>query len=150
MLGRDQVRVIALDCDSKRVVYVRGDTSTGMAMSWSMIIMDARQLRAPECYHSPNHPLTQTLPTRVLLHRRTARMVVHTQLTLSLGMSARIAETTTLCPSSFCKRYRPSYETPSPSSSSTLPVRKRYRGASKLVEDIEDESLDSDAERERV
>ncbi|GKD17732.1 hypothetical protein Tco_1206890, partial [Tanacetum coccineum] len=67
-------------------------------------------------------------------------MVVRTQPTLSTGMSARIAEAAALSPSSFCKsarykrttssfckRYRPSYETPSPSSSSTLPIRKRYR-----------------------
>ncbi|GJT96767.1 hypothetical protein Tco_1092285 [Tanacetum coccineum] len=63
-------------------------------------------------------------------------------------MSARIAKAAALSPSSFRKRYRSSYETPSPSSTLTLPVRKRYRGASELVEDIEDESLDSDAERE--
>ncbi|GJY25791.1 hypothetical protein Tco_0400517 [Tanacetum coccineum] len=64
--------------------------------------------------------------------------------------------------SSFCKRYRSSYETLSPSPSSTLPVRKRYRGTSQLIEDTkgesskpdseregsEDESLDSDDERE--
>ncbi|GKD78779.1 hypothetical protein Tco_1341400, partial [Tanacetum coccineum] len=49
---------------------------------------------------SPDHPLTQTLPTptptRVLFHRRTARMAVRTQSTLSLGMSARIAEAAAL------------------------------------------------------
>ncbi|GJV33338.1 hypothetical protein Tco_1393738 [Tanacetum coccineum] len=53
-----------------------------------------------------------------------------------------------LSPSSFPKRYRSSYETPSPSSSPTLPIRKRYQGTSELVEDIKDESLDSDTERE--
>ncbi|GKA92675.1 hypothetical protein Tco_0814600 [Tanacetum coccineum] len=36
-------------------------------------------------------------------------------------MSARIAEASALSPSSFRKRYRSSYETPSPSSSPTLP-----------------------------
>ncbi|GKF95000.1 hypothetical protein Tco_0284700, partial [Tanacetum coccineum] len=59
--------------------------------------------------------------------------------------------------------YRSSYEIPSPSSSPTLLVRKRYRGTSKLIldtnsegdelgeEDIkEDESSDADDERERV
>ncbi|GKG49347.1 hypothetical protein Tco_0515799, partial [Tanacetum coccineum] len=62
----------------------------------------------------------------------------------------------------FCKRYRSSYETPSPSSSLSLLVRKRYRGTFKLVLDIdsngdelweedtkEDESSDLDVERER-
>ncbi|GKC66037.1 hypothetical protein Tco_1098635, partial [Tanacetum coccineum] len=103
---------------------------------------------------SPNHPFTQTLPTptptRVSFHRRTACMAMRTQPTLSLGMSARIAEVAALSPSSFRKRYRSSYETPSPSSSPTLPIQKRYRGTSELVENTEDESLDSDTERERV
>ncbi|GKE32185.1 hypothetical protein Tco_1451507 [Tanacetum coccineum] len=63
-------------------------------------------------------------------------------------MSARIAEAAALSPSSFRKRYRSSYETPSPSSSPILPIRKRYRGTSELVEDTEEESLDSDTKRE--
>ncbi|GJU89316.1 putative reverse transcriptase domain-containing protein [Tanacetum coccineum] len=62
---------------------------------------------------SPDHPLTQASPTRVLFHRRTARMAVHTQSTLSSGMSARIAEATDVSLSSFRKRYISSYETPS-------------------------------------
>ncbi|GJQ91657.1 hypothetical protein Tco_0002796 [Tanacetum coccineum] len=97
---------------------------------------------------SPDHPLAQTSPaqTRVSYYNSTIRIAVRTQPTLSSGMSARIAEATTLSPSSFHKRYRSSYETPSPSSSPTLPIRKRYRSTSKLVEDTEDESLDSDTE----
>ncbi|GJX79327.1 hypothetical protein Tco_0327476 [Tanacetum coccineum] len=63
-------------------------------------------------------------------------------------MSARIAKAAALFPSSFRKRYRSSYETPSPSSSLTLPIQKRYRGTSELVEDTEDESSDSDTEKE--
>nr|GFA71160.1 hypothetical protein [Tanacetum cinerariifolium] len=102
---------------------------------------------------SPDHPLTQTLPTpaptRVSFHHRTARMVVRTQLTLSPGMSARIAEASALSPSLFRKRYRSSYETPSPSSSSNLPIQKRYQSTSELVEDIKEESSDSDDERDR-
>ncbi|GKA23401.1 hypothetical protein Tco_0709363 [Tanacetum coccineum] len=102
---------------------------------------------------SPDHPLTQTsptpTPTRVSFHRRTTRMVVRTQSTLPPGMSARIAEAATLSPSSFYKRYRSSYEIPSPSSSSpTLPIRKRYRGTSELVEDTKDECSDSGTKRE--
>ncbi|GJX50662.1 retrovirus-related pol polyprotein from transposon TNT 1-94 [Tanacetum coccineum] len=67
---------------------------------------------------SPDHPLTQS-------------------------MSARIAEAASLSPSSFRKRYRSSCETPSPSSSPTLPIWKRYQGTSGLVEDTKDESSDS-------
>ncbi|GJR18030.1 RNA-directed DNA polymerase, eukaryota [Tanacetum coccineum] len=78
---------------------------------------------------SPDHPLIQAsptpTPTRVLFHPA-------------------------LSPSSFRKRYRSSYETPSPSSSLSLPIHKRYRGTSKLILDTEteDESSDSDAEGE--
>ncbi|GJS20487.1 hypothetical protein Tco_0449119 [Tanacetum coccineum] len=45
----------------------------------------------------------------------------------------RIAEATALSLSLFCKRYRSSYETPSPSSSLTLPIRKRYQGQQQVV-----------------
>nr|GEZ07637.1 hypothetical protein [Tanacetum cinerariifolium] len=77
---------------------------------------------------SSDHPLTQTSPTSicVLYYQSIACMVVRTQPTLSPGMSAQIAEAAALSPSSF---------------------RKRYRGTSDLVEDTEDESLDSDTER---
>ncbi|GJZ87759.1 hypothetical protein Tco_0659369 [Tanacetum coccineum] len=65
------------------------------------------------------------------------------------GHVSRIAKAAALSPSSFYKRYRSSYETSS-SSSLTLPTRKRYRGTSELILDTktEDESSDSDAERE--
>ncbi|GKD02061.1 hypothetical protein Tco_1172335 [Tanacetum coccineum] len=115
---------------------------------------------------SPDYPLTHVsptpTPTRVSFHRKTIRMAVRTQPTLSLGMSSRIADAAALSPSSFCKRYRSSYETSS--SSPTLPVWKRYRGTSALIldtnsegdelgeedtkEDEEDESSDADDERE--
>ncbi|GKG03095.1 hypothetical protein Tco_0310731, partial [Tanacetum coccineum] len=51
-------------------------------------------------------------------------MAVRTQPTLSPGMSARIVEAAAFSPSSFHKRYRSSYETPSPSLSLTLPIQK--------------------------
>ncbi|GKG29513.1 hypothetical protein Tco_0416878, partial [Tanacetum coccineum] len=65
-------------------------------------------------------------------------------------MLARITEAASLSPSSFRKRYRSSYETPSPSSSPTLPIQKRYWGTFELILDIEteDESSDLDAEGE--
>nr|GEY23170.1 hypothetical protein [Tanacetum cinerariifolium] len=58
---------------------------------------------------------------------------------LSPGKSARIAEVATLSLSSFYKRYRSIYKTPSPSSSLTLPVRKRYLGTSELILDTNSE-----------
>nr|GEY66076.1 hypothetical protein [Tanacetum cinerariifolium] len=53
----------------------------------------------------------------------------------------QIAKEAALSLSSFCTRYRSSYETPSPSSSLTLPVRKRYRDTFELI-------LDTDSERD--
>ncbi|GKE42763.1 hypothetical protein Tco_1470047, partial [Tanacetum coccineum] len=53
--------------------------------------------------------------------------------------SARVAEAMALSDSAFCKRYRSSYETPSPSSSPTLSVQKRYRGTSELILDTDSE-----------
>nr|GEY52754.1 hypothetical protein [Tanacetum cinerariifolium] len=95
---------------------------------------------------SLEHPLTYITPTLTLswplYYRRTAHMVVHTQPAMSPGLSARVTKLMTLSLSSFRKRYKSSYETPSSSlaSSLTLPVRKRYRGTSELVEDIETEA----------
>ncbi|GKB86459.1 hypothetical protein Tco_0958731 [Tanacetum coccineum] len=58
----------------------------------------------------PDHLLTHVsptlTPTQVSLYRRTARMAVRTQPTLSPGMSARIAKAAALSPSSFDKRER--------------------------------------------
>ncbi|GKB56328.1 hypothetical protein Tco_0912514 [Tanacetum coccineum] len=73
---------------------------------------------------------------------------VHTQPAMSPGLLARVIEAMTLSPLSFRKRYRSSYETPSPSSCLTLPIRKRYRGTSELVEDTRYESSYSNTERE--
>ncbi|GJX68990.1 hypothetical protein Tco_0304717 [Tanacetum coccineum] len=56
-------------------------------------------------------------------------------------MSARIVEAAALSPSSFCKRYRSSYETSS--SSLILLVRKIYKGTSELI-------LDTDSERDEL
>ncbi|GJW19457.1 hypothetical protein Tco_0026893 [Tanacetum coccineum] len=66
-------------------------------------------------------------------------MTVRAQPAMSPGHSARVAEVMALLDSTFRKRYRSSYETPSPSSSLTLPVRKRYRGTSELIVDNDSE-----------
>ncbi|GJX43553.1 hypothetical protein Tco_0260229 [Tanacetum coccineum] len=109
---------------------------------------------------------TYPYTTRALFHHRTARMTMRVQPIMSPGHSARVTEAMTLSDSASYKRYRSSYDTPSSSSSSALPVRKRYRGTSELIldtdsegdelgeedteEDEEDESLDADYERERL
>ncbi|GKE51509.1 hypothetical protein Tco_1486665, partial [Tanacetum coccineum] len=82
-----------------------------------------------------------------------------------LLMRTRVAKAMNLLDSAFRKRYRSSYETPSPSPFLTLPVRKRYRGTSELIlntdsergelgdedttEDREDKSSDMNDKRER-
>ncbi|GKC67234.1 hypothetical protein Tco_1099832 [Tanacetum coccineum] len=66
-------------------------------------------------------------------------MTVCAQSAMSPSHSARVAEAMALSDLAFRKRYRSSYETPSPSSSPTLPVRKRYRGTSALILDTDSE-----------
>ncbi|GKD75303.1 hypothetical protein Tco_1333585 [Tanacetum coccineum] len=103
---------------------------------------------------SPDHPLTQTSPTptpsRVFYYHSTAHMVMCTQPILSLGISARVTEAASLSPSSFRKRYRSFYKTPSsspsPASSLTLPIRKRYRGTYDPILDTETKDDESEAE----
>ncbi|GKC60238.1 hypothetical protein Tco_1087836 [Tanacetum coccineum] len=54
-----------------------------------------------------------------------------------------------LSPFLFLKRHRSSYKTPSsssPTSSPTLPPRKRYKGTSELMENIETKSIESEDE----
>ncbi|GKD72176.1 hypothetical protein Tco_1330458 [Tanacetum coccineum] len=81
---------------------------------------------------SPDHPLTQTSPTltpsRAFFYRSTARMAMRTQPTLSLGISARVAEAITLSPSSFRKR--------------------GIGGTSELIEDTKVEGTESETESE--
>ncbi|GKC77294.1 hypothetical protein Tco_1128068 [Tanacetum coccineum] len=77
-------------------------------------------------------------------------MAVRTQPTLSPSISVRVTEVMALSPSSFCKRYRSFYETPSsstsPASSPTLPIWKRYRGTFEPILDTKTEGDESEAE----
>ncbi|GKA62413.1 hypothetical protein Tco_0761932 [Tanacetum coccineum] len=76
---------------------------------------------------SPDHPLTHDTPVLVPSLRRTARMAVRVQPTMSPGCSARIAKVAAMSDVAFRKRFRSLYES-SPSPSPTLPVRKRSEG----------------------
>ncbi|GKE45271.1 hypothetical protein Tco_1472555, partial [Tanacetum coccineum] len=69
---------------------------------------------------------------------------------MSSSLSASIAEVAAMSEFAFRKRFRSSYESSPFMSPPYLPSRKRYQGASKLVEDSEEdeeieESLDSDS-----
>ncbi|GKA24074.1 hypothetical protein Tco_0710107 [Tanacetum coccineum] len=79
---------------------------------------------------SPDHPLTRDTPVLVSSLRRIARMAVRVSPVLSPGYSASIAEAAAMSDVVFRKRFRSSYES---LPSSTLLVRKRYRGTSKLI-----------------
>ncbi|GKC83147.1 hypothetical protein Tco_1138864, partial [Tanacetum coccineum] len=92
-----------------------------------------------------------TPPTLVPILCRTARMAVCVPPAMSPGLSASMAEVAVMSESAFRKRFMSSYESSPSSSPPDLPLQKRYRGTSELVEDddVEDEvieeSLDSDS-----
>ncbi|GJT82942.1 hypothetical protein Tco_1057284 [Tanacetum coccineum] len=100
---------------------------------------------------SPDHPLTHTIPTLVLVLCRTAHMAVRVLLAMSPGLSASVAEVAAMSDSTFCKRFRSSYESSPSTSPPELPSWKHYWGTSELVEDDEEEdeemeeSSDSDS-----
>ncbi|GJY78136.1 hypothetical protein Tco_0483937 [Tanacetum coccineum] len=99
----------------------------------------------------PDHPLTHTTPALVSSLRRTAHMAVRVPPAMSPSLSASIAEVAAMFDLAFRKRFRPSYNSSPSSSPPDLPLRKRYRGTSELVEDDEEEdeeSSDSDSESE--
>nr|GEU78620.1 hypothetical protein [Tanacetum cinerariifolium] len=103
---------------------------------------------------SPYHQLTHTTSVLVPILRMAVRMAMHVPPVMSFGLSAGIAEVAAMSNSSFCKRFRSSYDS---SSSSTFLVRKRYRGTSELILSTDSEeneevvkSLDSDSESKDV
>ncbi|GJV31198.1 hypothetical protein Tco_1391598 [Tanacetum coccineum] len=105
---------------------------------------------------TPELPLTvappislseSTPPVLVPILRRTARMAVRVPPAMSSGLSASIAEVAAMSEFAFRKRFRSSYKSSPSVSPPDIPLQKRYRGTSELVEDSEedDESLDSDS-----
>ncbi|GJV55626.1 hypothetical protein Tco_1456631 [Tanacetum coccineum] len=93
-----------------------------------------------------------TLPTLAPILCRTARMAVRVPPAMLSGLSASMTEVAAMFESTFRKRFRSSYESSLSSSPPDLPLQKRYRGTSELVEDSEEdddeeigESLDSDS-----
>ncbi|GKD95203.1 hypothetical protein Tco_1375040, partial [Tanacetum coccineum] len=101
---------------------------------------------------APPVPLSEsTLPVLVPILRRTARMAVHVPHAMSSGLSTSLAEVTAMFEFALCKRFQSSCESSPFVSPPDLPLRKRYRGMSKLVKDSEEEdeeieeSMDSDS-----
>nr|GEW67776.1 hypothetical protein [Tanacetum cinerariifolium] len=97
-----------------------------------------------------DHPLTHTTPVWVSILRRTARMAVRVLPAISHGLSAGIAEVEAMSDLAFRRRFRSSYDSsPSPN----LPVRKRYRGTSKIILDTnseEDEKVEESSDSDSV
>ncbi|GKD02574.1 hypothetical protein Tco_1177548 [Tanacetum coccineum] len=67
---------------------------------------------------------------------------------MSPGLSASMTEMAAMSDSTFRKRFRPPYESSSSSSPPDLPLQKRYRGTSELVEDDDDEEDDEEGDDE--
>ncbi|GKD63177.1 hypothetical protein Tco_1305285, partial [Tanacetum coccineum] len=63
---------------------------------------------------------------------------------MSPGRSANMAEVAAMSESAFCKRFRSSNKSSPSLSPPDLPLRKRYRGMSELVEDDEDDDDEDD------
>ncbi|GJS09159.1 hypothetical protein Tco_0365955 [Tanacetum coccineum] len=86
----------------------------------------------------------------------TARMVVRVPHAMSSGLSTSLAEVAAMSESALSKRFRSSCESSPYVSPPDLPLRKRYRSTSELVEDSEEEdeeiekSMDSDSVSEDV
>ncbi|GJX55937.1 hypothetical protein Tco_0285834 [Tanacetum coccineum] len=95
-----------------------------------------------DCLHQI-HPHDEELKVRAPSDTRRPPHHIHSFIRLHPPIypnSSTYSDSPTRPESHTTTRYESSYETPSPSSSPTLPIRKRYRGTSKLVEDTEDES----------
>ncbi|GKB98400.1 hypothetical protein Tco_0984537 [Tanacetum coccineum] len=98
---------------------------------------------------APPTPLSEsTPPVLVPIFRRTARMAVRAPPAMSSGLSASMTEVAAMSESAFRKRFRSSYESSPSVSPPDLPLRKRYRGTSELVEDSEEDDDEEDEEIE--
>ncbi|GJX58382.1 hypothetical protein Tco_0289772 [Tanacetum coccineum] len=109
--------------------------------------IDTETLESPLTIAPPTSLSESTPPVLVPILRRTARMAVRAPPTMSSGLSASIAKVAAMFESAFRKRFRSSYESSPYVSPPDLPLRKRYRGTSELVEDSEE---DEDEELEEI
>ncbi|GKE15403.1 hypothetical protein Tco_1422980 [Tanacetum coccineum] len=87
-----------------------------------------------------------TLPVLVPILRRTAHMDVLVPHAMSSGLSVNMAEVAAMSESVLCKRFRSSYEISPSVSPPDLPLWKRYRGMSELVEDSKEDVDEEDKE----
>ncbi|GJZ30735.1 retrovirus-related pol polyprotein from transposon TNT 1-94 [Tanacetum coccineum] len=93
-----------------------------------------------------DHPLTHTTPTLVPFLCRTVCMDVRVPPEMSPSLFVSITEVVAMFDSAFHKRFRSYYKSSPSLSPPDLPLRKRYRGTSKLVEDDDKEEEEEDDE----
>ncbi|GKC60601.1 hypothetical protein Tco_1088199 [Tanacetum coccineum] len=100
---------------------------------------DTEKLESPLAI-TPPIPLSEsTLPVLVPILRKIVHMAVRVPHAMSSGLSASLAEVAAMSESALRKRFRSSCKSSPSVSPPDLPLRKRYRGTSKLVEDSEEE-----------
>ncbi|GKE70805.1 hypothetical protein Tco_1528877, partial [Tanacetum coccineum] len=97
--------------------------------------IDTETLKSPFTIALPTSLSESTPPVLVPIFCRTACMVVRAPPAMSSGLSASMAEVAPISVSAFRKRFRSSYESSPSVSPQDLPLWKRYRGTSELVED---------------
>nr|GEZ19104.1 hypothetical protein [Tanacetum cinerariifolium] len=112
------------------------------------VVRDPRHRIPPHRFHQIT--LIHASPTLVPILRRTARMVVRVPPAMSPGLSASIAEVAAMSDLAFRKRFWSSNESSPSLSPPDLPLRKRYRGTSELVEDDEEEEDDDEEEDKEI
>nr|GEY67214.1 hypothetical protein [Tanacetum cinerariifolium] len=143
--------------------------TSGDAKSWYMISDDAKSFRQTHLVNTNTQSDLEEAPLKVeefqllvsrapltdeefeVLEPSDTRITsLHSSAYRIPPHHSRIVKAAALSLSSFRKRYKSYYKTPSPSSSPTLPIRKRYQGTSEIILDTEteDESSDSDAKRD--
>ncbi|GKF35287.1 hypothetical protein Tco_0108487 [Tanacetum coccineum] len=105
-------------------------------------------LESPLTVAPPTSLPESTPPTLVSFLCRTARMAVRVPPALLVGLSTSMAEVAAMSEFAFRKRFMSSYESSPSLSPPDLPLRKRYRGTSELVEDSEEDDDEEDEEIE--
>ncbi|GKC65163.1 hypothetical protein Tco_1097761 [Tanacetum coccineum] len=114
-------------------------------------IKDPVETEAPESPHTVASPtsLPDSTPHPLVpvLHN-TARMAVRVLPAMSPGFSTSMVEVAAMSDLAFHKRFRSSYESSPSLSPPDLPLWKRYRGTSELVEDDDKEGDDEEEDEE--
>ncbi|GKD54913.1 hypothetical protein Tco_1288300, partial [Tanacetum coccineum] len=96
---------------------------------------------------APPIPLSEsTPPVLVPILCRTARMAMRVPHAMSSGLSASMAEVAAMSEFTLRKRFWSSCKSSPSVSPPDLPLRKRYRGTSELVEDSEEDDDEEDEE----